>query len=306
MEDSFCKARQTSTISDEFLSSVIANCLFNAFLSYTAIMLNSITIQAIRKTLSLSRPLKTLLLSLAISDLGVGLLAQPFWLALWVKWLQEGYNSYCTSYTAFTIIVTLFSSATFFGVTALTADRFLAIHLHLRYQELVTHKRVVAVVLSMWVFSAFLSLLPLWIPIGIITIIFGIVDFVCLLTTLLLHYKIYLTVCRHKNQIQTLQVSEIAQNNNITNFARLQNSAAGTFCVYLVLLACYLPQIFCYIVVAISGLNAATKHLLLYTPTLLFLNSSLNPLIYCWKMKHIRHAVMDILRNTFGTEINRR
>ena len=54
-------------------SSYIANCVFNAFLCYAAILLNIITIHAIRKTSSLPKTSKTLLLSLAISDLGAGL-----------------------------------------------------------------------------------------------------------------------------------------------------------------------------------------------------------------------------------------
>ena len=56
-------------------------CVFNAYLSYTATMLNIVAIYAIRKTLSLPKNLKTLLLSLAVSDLGVGLLAQPMYVA---------------------------------------------------------------------------------------------------------------------------------------------------------------------------------------------------------------------------------
>ena len=52
----------------------------------------------------------------------------------------------------------------FLGVAAVSVDRFLAIHLHLRYQELVTHKRVVAVVILIWVLSVFLSLMPWWVP----------------------------------------------------------------------------------------------------------------------------------------------
>ena len=47
------------------------------------------------------------------------------------------------------------------SVFALTVDRLLAIHLHLRYQELVTHKSVVVVVSSVWVLSAFIALLGL-------------------------------------------------------------------------------------------------------------------------------------------------
>ena len=43
----------------------------------------------------------------------------------------------------------LFAFASFFGVVSLAVDRFLAIHFHLRYQELVTQKPVVAVVFSL-------------------------------------------------------------------------------------------------------------------------------------------------------------
>ena len=67
-------------------SSYLVLCLLNAFLSYTASMLNIVTIHAIRKTPFLSKNLKTLLLSLAVSDLGVGLLAQPKYVVHLVSW----------------------------------------------------------------------------------------------------------------------------------------------------------------------------------------------------------------------------
>ena len=66
---------------EDFYSASIANCVFNSFLSYTAIMLNIVTIHAIRKTSSLPKTLKTLLVSLAGSDVGVGLLGQPFYIS---------------------------------------------------------------------------------------------------------------------------------------------------------------------------------------------------------------------------------
>ena len=64
---------------EDFLSTSIANCVFSSFLSYTAIMLNIVTIHAIRKSPSLPKTLKTLLLSLAVSDVGAGFLGQPFY-----------------------------------------------------------------------------------------------------------------------------------------------------------------------------------------------------------------------------------
>jgi len=90
--------------------------------------LNILTIHAIRNTLSLPKPLQTWLLSLAVSDLGVGLLVQPLFIALMI-------NPTNSTRTAFNIIVLLFGNASFFGVVAITVDRFLAVHLHLRYQE---------------------------------------------------------------------------------------------------------------------------------------------------------------------------
>jgi len=114
---------------DPLYASLIVNCVFNAFSAYTAIMLNVLTIHAIRKTLSLPKPLQTLLLSLAVSDLGVGLLVQPLFIALMV-------NPTNSNRTAFNIIAVLFVNA---------------VHLHLRCQELVTHKCVVTAVTLIWV-----------------------------------------------------------------------------------------------------------------------------------------------------------
>ena len=68
---------------------ILVNPVFNGFLTYTTIMLNVATIHAIRKTSSLPKTLKTLLLNLAITDVGVGLIVQPVYSSLLVKWLQK-------------------------------------------------------------------------------------------------------------------------------------------------------------------------------------------------------------------------
>ena len=293
MSKSSCEVLAQSFFSfseiEDFYSASIANCVFNSFLSYTAIMLNIVTIHAIRKTLSLPRTLKTLLLSLAVSDVGVGLLVQPFYISLLIKWVQES-NIGCSTYKTFQIIMYLFSTASFCGVVAISVDRFLAIHLHLRYQELVTHKRVVAVVIPIWLLSAFSSSMALWVPSNNRSLVLSIPTGICLLVTTVVYIKIYLAVRRHKNQIQALQVQN-------PNFASLIKSAVSTFWVYLVFLVCYLPMLICLAVVGIYGPNITLNRTLHFSYTLMLLNSSLNPVIYCWKMRHIRQAIMTILRN---------
>ena len=283
-------------------SSLIANCVFNAFLSCTAIMLNIITILALRKTSSMPKTLKTLLLSLAVSDIGVGLLVQPLYVAYLVMEMEQNTETQTFKITrASSIITRIFLSwASFFGIVALTADRFLAIHLHLRYQELVTHKRVVAVVISSWVLSAIVALIlnfRNWIPANVSKIILVTIRSLCYLTTALFYFKIYLAVRHHSNQIYVLQ-AQLAQNGEaIANAARQRKSAVGTFYVYLVFLACYLPNTSYWSVAGRTSPNTVAWHLELYIITLVLLNSTLNPLIYCWKMIHIRHAAMDIVRN---------
>ena len=129
----------TSMENENLRSWHISNCVLNAFLTITAIVFNGIAIQALRRTSSLPQSLKTLLLSLAVSDLGVGLLGEPFYVGILIQWLQRN-NTTGAFYYAFCFTLYLFSSASFFGGMALSGDRFLVVHLHLRYQELVTHK----------------------------------------------------------------------------------------------------------------------------------------------------------------------
>ena len=278
----------------------IANCAINVLLSYTAITLNTITILALRKT-SLSSPLKTLLLSLAVSDLGVGLLVQPLYVASFV--MESEGNSSASYYfviKSYDMIVVFLCVASFLGVTALSVDRFLAIHLHLRYQAIVTHKRVVASVVSIWVLSAVISQTALRIR-KVTFLMFGTISVICLISSAFFYYKIYVTVQRHANQIQVLQLQPRRGDNEMVEYnARLKKAAIGTFYVYLVFLICNLPNTLFFLIPSnLVHQSADLGTILSLADTLVFLNSSLNPLIYCWKMRHIRQAIMEMLRKIY-------
>ena len=175
-------------------------------------------------------------------------------------------------------------------------DRFLAVHLHLRYQELVTHKRVVYMVISIWVYSTFVSSMTLWglrstrDAIGLASAAIGFI------LTFVFYIKIYLTVRRHKNQIQSMQIREEAQSDEMKKFAALIKSTISIFYVNLVFAICYLPFHICSVGFRIYGSSTILKKFNLLSLTLIFLNSSLNPVIYFWKMRHVRHAIINILR----------
>ena len=274
-------------------ASLIANCVFNAFLCFTAITFNIVTIIALRKPLTIPSAVKTLLISLVVSDLAVGLLAQPLNITYFVMLLQGNRQTrmFQITWNLFFATGTFLALASFLGVVALATDRFLAVYLHLRYQELVIHKRVVAVVISIWIMSAILMLLFKWIPYNAVTIISVLVESVCYVTTAFFYFKIYFAVRHHNNQIHVLQ-AQLAQNNegDMANAARDRKAAVATFYVYLVFLICHLPNTCSWIIYTSTGPSTMLLQVSLYANSVMFLNSSLNPLIYSWKMRHVRHA----------------
>ena len=210
MEKPSCELLSGSfpNVSENLRWIILVNLVFNNFLTYTAIMLNVVTIHAIRKTSSLPNTLKTLLLNLTVTDVDVGLIVQPIYCSLLVKWLQKNIN--CNFRDAFVMISSTFCLASFLGVVVASVDRFLAIHLHLRYQELVTHKRVVTVVISIWLLSVIFSVVALWLlPNSGYSCIITFPGIFGLVLATLVYFRIYLTAKRHKNQIPAQQVQDL-------------------------------------------------------------------------------------------------
>ena len=290
----------TSADFEDFRPALVANCVFNSFLSYTNIFLNIITIHAIRKTALLPKPLRTLLLSLAVSDVGVGLLVQPLYISTLVSRLNKKRID-CISYKILLASMNFFCISSLLNVVTISVDRFLAVHLHLRYQELVTHKRVIAAVISIWLLSAIISSSVFWDPLLFSSRVIGLVIMtVCLVVVVIVYWRIYIVLKRHKNQIQSLQIQEVqqgVQNGDLSNFLKLRKSALGTFYVCIVFLICYLPSyILSFLFMARLLSSISYYNAWPHTTTLFFLNSSLNPVIYCWKMGPIRRTLMDIMR----------
>ena len=288
----------------EFTPSLVLNCVVNSFLSYATVMLNIVLIFALRRTSSLPKTLKALILSVAVSDLGVGLLVQPLYTARLLMKMKNTDNQKTYNEIVKVIGRTL-GYVSFFGVTTISVDRFLAIHLHLKhqelltYQEIVTYKRVVATVILSWLLGASLALTGVLSHENVFNLAGVTVVLVCLLTMGLIYFKISIVVRRHTVQVHAQPAQAVAPNEeNRSNFERLRKTAVGTFYVYLLFLACHLPID----IVILTGRQKNKRHLMIYARTLLYLSSSLVPLVYCWKFRHIRCAFKNILRNIFASQ----
>ncbi|XP_078381489.1 adenosine receptor A2a-like [Oculina patagonica] len=273
----------------EEISFWIALVVINAIICLTALFGNSVILLTIWKTSSLHSVANILLASLAVSDLAVGLIGQPMYIGGIVSRKH-------TFFLIFNIMGTFFSMASFLNITAIGIDRLLALELHLRYHAIVTPFRATALVVFIWVISGIFASVRSW-----HLMVFYSAPTATFISLLLVNFvvylKIYLIVRRHQRQIQQ-QNNQQQQENNIFRVKRFKRTALNTFLVYNLLLCCYIPYSFVISVMVIAGVNFSPGFYVT-TSTLVFLNSSLNPLLYCWRDREIRTAVKQLFRRCF-------
>ena len=264
---------QIFSASSIYLAAVIS---VNLFLSVVAVLGNSAVLTTIWKNPSLHSPANILLANLAVSDLAVGLVGQPLFIAYFFSRTR-------TDALVYFICSSFFCGATFLTITAISFDRLLALQLHLRYHSLVTTFRVNVVVLLIWLVSAFFSSTFVWnsdlfyISISPVTWTLAVGNFV-------VYLKIFLVVRRHQSQIHLQQQGR--NRTNLTSVKRLKKSAFNTFLVFILLVCCYLPY---------SLYLADVDIPYSMVVTMFFLNSSLNPLVYCWRVRDLRSAMKRML-----------
>ena len=270
---------------DQRLYNTIVVCVaLNILLSFTALFGNVAILITLWKTSSLHSPANILLASLAVSDLTVGLVVQPLFIETTLK--QD------TTIQIINESLSIFlCSVSFYTTTSIGVDRLLALQLHLRYDIVVTPFRLIGMVLFIWVFSGLYSSAMLWIPnlfytaLSLITLAFLAINFG-------VYLKIYFIVRRHQVQIAHQQQQQ-HQGHDGNIFWRLKKSAVNTFLVYIVLLVCYTPLCLVIAFQFQGGKWTSASVAPILTTTILYLNSSLNPLLYCWRIREIRTAMKN-------------
>ena len=156
----------TFTIAEEFCSyhleglghlvqfhrtTLFALCVLHFIFSLVAAFGNILVIRALWKASSMSGNIKKSFLSLAVSDLAVGLFAQLMLAMVLRMAANGGHNFELLCPTIFTVCyfsLILLAYASFLNVTAIAVDRLLAITLHLRYQKPVTSECVIIALVS--------------------------------------------------------------------------------------------------------------------------------------------------------------
>lgn len=272
-------------------------CVVSVILSVSSTFGNTMILLALRKCQSLHPPSKALLSSLALTDLFVGLIALPLFIAYYLMIILEVPSYYCVVAITYARTSTFIAGVSLETITTIAIDRYLAFHLCLRYRELVTFRRVAGILVIEWITAAVWS--GIWFWSAAINMWTGAVGlFSCYLITSLCYYKIRRGLRRHFAEMRRNVYS--CESTTDFSVAQYKKSVNSMLWIYGLLIVCYMPHLTSLVVILITGLSNSSRFALHFSGLAVFVNSSLNPLLYCWKMKEIKQIVIaniNVLRN---------
>ena len=286
-----CRAALTSGIHEE----LIYLSAFNIFLSISAVLGNILILVALRKVSFLHPPSKLLFRCLATTDLCVGLITEPLGVVNRMSLIHGQWN--LCRYVLVSSIITGYnlSLVSLLTASAISVDRLLALLLGLRYRQVVTLKRTYVIVVMIWFISSVActsSLLnraiTFWFSLILISL--------CLVTSIASYTNIFLKLRHPQIHVQGHAQLEQPGQINPLNIERYRKAVFSALWVQCTLVACYLP--YGIVVALVSRRKASPSGVLFldFASTLVNLNSSLNPFLYCWKIREVKQAVKETIR----------
>lgn len=284
-----------------YISNVMT-CIFNAFFALPAIVGNILVVIAIWRTQLKRSPSNILLSTLAFADLQVGLTVQTSFVCYKMAEIFRADKLAC--YGRFVNIVFGYSitAVSLLTLTAIAIERFLALRLHLRYKEVITKGRILTTACCFWVVGLAATSLY-FIHRSVFGAIVIITELVSIVVTSVAYLKIYKIVRRHAREIESQRRVSLDPNAQIgLNMKKYQRSTFTMVIVFMLSFVCYVPYSGVMAAKLKYGFTANVKIAVDIFSTVVCINSSLNPLIYYWRMKEVKQAVWAVVkRNTAVT-----
>nr|XP_019961044.1 PREDICTED: trace amine-associated receptor 13c-like [Paralichthys olivaceus] len=275
-------------------------------ISIITVALNLLVIISISHFRQLHTPTNLLLLSLAISDLFVGILLMPVEIIYIEKCWFLG-DIVCTLYYVLDYMITSASVAT---MVLISFDRYIAICDPLRYPTKVTKRRAQVCVCFCWVCSVFYRLLLLndhlrrpgrsnscfGECVVVISYIAGVIDLIFtfiipIALIIVLYLRVFMVALAHARAIRTHVVAVTAQRSGTVK--KTEMKAAGTLgIVVVVFLICFCPYFFPTLAGEDTSIDASSAAVEIW---LAHFNSCLNPVIYAFFYPWFRKCIKLIL-----------
>ncbi|EDO49781.1 predicted protein [Nematostella vectensis] len=282
----------TNTTNELFTVTAIVNCVLNSAIALSALLTNIAILLAFGREPNLRSNANFLLAWLALTDVLVGAVVQPLNIVLHIAVLQGKY--FCDVTAAFDATKFLTSMMSVVTALLISVDRCLTVSLPFKYAILVTTKRITIVLISCWGFWT--VIVASW-TLGVAGAILQLSCIVLLILTFVILAGIYTKMAqlaqRHRNQIASQ--SRATQSKMITETK--QHKAIKT-AMYVIgaMVVCYLPIMVVVIIDMLVVMQEEVRYVTVsLAETLVFLNSSLNPAIYCLRSQEVRQAVLRLV-----------
>ena len=269
----------------------------NIFLSITAFLGNFLILFALNKVTSLHPPSKLLYRCLATTDLLVGLATQPLYATYWISLVRENWSLCRYAGDGIQISSYTLCGMSLLTLTAISVDRLLALLLGIRYRQTVTLKRTCIMTATFWILSVAAGSISIshtrithWYSIIVIPL--------CSVISIASYTSIFRTLRHHQAQVHD-HVQQQPSQTNVLNMARYRMAVNSALWVQLALVVCYVPQLIMLLV--ITNRKNISSHVIVIdaiTNILTYFNSTLNPFLYCWKVREVRQAVKQTIQQT--------
>ena len=273
-------------------------------ISPTAVFLNVLVIIEVKQRKELQRASNILLSSMAVTDLLVGSLCVPLSavIRLLVPYQILTDHYICKlDFVAISSTITL-AICSIFHLTMIAWERYVAIRKWIDYRVIVTRSRLIKLAIIAWV-SAIVTVSPAHFTMALTGMlrenemvlaldIFFIILSVLVMSTLGLiiyfYVMVYLGVRKRK-------LSQIRQVSDLVNAKLEQRVAVTTTLVTVALILSFFSNA---VIGMLEGVYPVLRKrfVLQLRDTLLYSNSVVNPLIYCYRDCRFRNAVLEILR----------
>ena len=290
MSSQLCQNVSSSVLfAAKLQSTYIAEIVIKGVCSFVAVAGNLVMILAFLRN-SLRTPSFLLLCSLSISDLGVGLICQPLYIALRVAETKVDRELSCKLSIAYSSFTGCLATLSFLTITAISFDRFLAVHLGLKYRGAVKVAIFVLWLVAMMLGMTYALNSSIFFPL--------IIGIICLCLTFATFN--YLAIARklyaHNAQMQAhnLDVKDGKQCHSF-NLGQYKKTLKSMLYVYGAFLMCYLPYLCCVITMKSIGSSSTVYSVYLVTVAILLANSAINPFLYYWRITELREAVRRML-----------
>lgn len=265
----------------------------NAVLSPFAVSANFLIIFVICRKTSLQTPSNLLLGCLAVSDVLVGFVVQPSYVAYR---LLENQNGFVPCYVRMLYSTGFYAcyGVSFMTLCTISCERLLALLYHLRYLKIVCRERVMKTVLFIWLVNILFTFLQ-WahnytfrgIHLGLwLASFFIAVATQCRILPIILH---------HQRQIRQFHPTSSGRQMQI----KLAINVASIIAIYF---AFNLPVLIITTSHQIVTGHISSYNLYSWAETVAFVNSSINPLVCFWRVKTIRNAIIGFWPKQRGTE----